>query len=236
MSEAPASRGKVLIVEDDRVLGDLVHALLVDEGYTASVLGVPLLARVEPDALRAAVGRLEPDCVLLDSGGRGGATDSSWAQAAWLHDRARPVPVLMFTADDASTREAREGKSARSRAASYFAVLDKPFELDDFLDTVARAVGHSVPFDPSPAAEAARTAALVAKIEAAGGRDVRPSARREWASFTTRDGACVQLYWQERDGTYHVVRCAEPGGRLERVGRFADLDAAIAMAVAVGPA
>jgi CheY-like chemotaxis protein len=235
LAEARPSRGKVLIVEDDQVLGDLVHALLIDEGYTASVLGASLLDRVDPDALRAAVGRLEPDCVLLDSGGRG-TKDTSWAEAAWMHDRARPVPVLMFTADDASTREAREGTSARSRAAAYFGVLEKPFELDDFLDTVARAVGHSVPFDSSPAAEAARTAALVAKLEAAGAREVRPSARREWANFTTADGACVQLYWRQRDGTYHVVRCAEPEGRFERVGRFADLDAAIALAVAVGPA
>jgi CheY-like chemotaxis protein len=226
--------GKVLIVEDDPVLGDLVHTLLVDEGYTASVLGASLLDRVDPDALRAAVGKLEPDCVLLDSGGRG-ATGASWAEAAWMHDRARPVPVLMFTADDAATREARVGTSARSRAAAYFAVLDKPFDLDDLLETVARAVGHAVPFDASPAAEAARTAALVAKLEAAGARDVRPATRREWASFTTADGACVQLYWRQRDGTYHVVRCAAPDRPLERIGRFADLDAAVALALGSPP-
>jgi CheY-like chemotaxis protein len=230
-----AGGGKVLIVEDDPVLGDLVQTILVDEGYTASVLGASLLARVAPDALQAAVGRLEPDCVLLDSGGRG-SVDAPWSEAAWLHNRARPVPVLMFTADDRAKREARDGTSARSRAAAYFAVLDKPFDLDEFIATVARAVGQSVPFDASPAAETARTAALVSRLEDGGARDVRPSTRREWASFTTRDGACVQLYWAQRDGTYHVVRCATAGAALERVGRFADLDAAIALAVAVEPA
>ena len=235
MATAQPRGGKVLIVEDDRVLGDLVHTILADEGYTASVLGAPLLGRVEPGALRAAVGRLEPDCVLLDSGGRG-APNASWAEAAWLHDRPRPVPVLMFTADARSTLEARAGVSARSRAASYFAVLDKPFDLDELLDAVGRAVAEAVPFDRSPAAEAARTAALVAKLEAAGARDVRPSARREWASFATPEGACVQLYWGQRDGVYHVVRCAAPGDPLERVGRFPDLDAAVALAVAVNPA
>jgi CheY-like chemotaxis protein len=227
-----ATAGKVLIVEDDTVLGDLVHAILVDEGYTASVLGAPLLGRAAPDALRAAVGRLEPDCVLLDSGGRG-AYDTSWAEAAWLHQRARPVPVVMFTADAGSTKEARASESARSRAAGFFAVLDKPFDLDELLATVARAVGQAVPFDASPAAEAARTAALVAKLEAAGARDVRPGARREWASFGVPDGACVQLYWRPRDGTYHVVRCAAPGRALERVGRVPDLDAAVALAMTV---
>lgn len=233
MATARPRGGKVLIVEDDPVLGDLVQTILVDDGYTASVLGSALVDRVGADALRGAVGRLEPDCVLLDSGGRGMMPQSSWVDAAWLHDRARAVPVVMFTVDAEAMQEARLGASARSQAAAYFAVLDKPFNLDDLLDTVARAVGHAVPFDASPAAEAARTAALVARIEAAGGREVRPSAHREWASFTSADGACVQLYWGQRDGMYHVVRCAAPDSPLERVGRFPDLDAAVALAVAV---
>jgi hypothetical protein len=110
-------------------------------------------------------------------------------------------------------------------------VLDKPFDLDALLETVARAVGEAVPFDASPGAEAARTAALVAKVEAAGGRKVRPSARREYVGFTAPDGAHVQLYWRQRDGTYHVVRCAAPDRPFERIGRFADLDAAVALAV-----
>jgi CheY-like chemotaxis protein len=227
--------GKVLIVEDDPVLGDLVHTILVDEGYTASVLGAPLLGRADPDALRAAVGRLEPDCVLLDSGGRGTMPDTSWVEAAWLHDRARAVPVIMFTVDGEATDEAREGRSARSRAAGFFAVLDKPFDLDELVATVARAVGNAVPFDASPAADGARTAALVAKVEAAGGRGVRPSARREYVGFIASDGAHVQLYWRQRDGTYHVVRCAAPDRPLERVGRFADLDAAVALALGPPP-
>jgi hypothetical protein len=99
---------------------------------------------------------------------------------------------------------------------------------------VARAVGHSVPFDPSPTAESARTAALVARLEAGGAREIRPSAQREWATFTTAEGVCVQLYWRQRDGLYHVVRCPAPGMPLERVGRCPDLDAAVTLAVAVG--
>ena len=227
--------GKVMIVEDDPVLGDLVHALLIDEGYTAWVVGAMVLGRAQPGALEAAVARLEPDCVLLDGGGRSGY-GVSWAHAAWMHDRARPVPTVMFTSDVPATREARASASTRSQAAGFFAVLDKPFDLDELLATVARAVGHAVPFDASLAADAARTAALVAKVEAAGGREARPSARREWVGFTTTDGAHVQLYWRQRDGMYHVTRCAESDGRFERVGRFSDPDAAVALAVAVGSA
>lgn len=139
--------------------------------------------------------------------------------------------VVMFTADTASTAEARAGESARSRAASFFAVLDKPFDLDELLATVARAVGRAVPFDASPAAETAGTAALVAGLEAAGARQIRPGVRREWATFTAPDGACVQLYWRQRDGTYHVVRCTAPVRALECIGRFPDLDAAVALAM-----
>jgi CheY-like chemotaxis protein len=234
MTAKHSGRGKVMIVEDDPVLGDLVHGLLIDEGYTAWVVGAAVLGRAEPGALEAAVGRLEPDCVLLDGGGRKGY-GASWAHAAWMHDRARPVPTVMFTSDVPATREARASASTRSQAAGFFAVLDKPFDLDELLATVDRAVGQSVPFDTSPAADAARTAALLAKVEAASGREARASTRREWVGFVTPDGAQVQLYWRQRDGMYHVVRCVEPEGRFERVGRFSDPDAAIALAVAVEP-
>jgi DNA-binding response OmpR family regulator len=55
------SRGKVLVVEYDPVIGDLVYAVLTDEGYDVEMLGATV-----PDAIRVAVGRFEPDCVLLD--------------------------------------------------------------------------------------------------------------------------------------------------------------------------
>lgn len=43
----------------------MVQAILVDEGYLVSAL-----YDLTDDALLRAVGRLEPDVVLLDSGGR----------------------------------------------------------------------------------------------------------------------------------------------------------------------
>ena len=56
------------------------------------------------------------------------------------------------------------------------------------------------------------------------------------ASYTTNASAfrftclvLVQLYWSERDGVYYVMRYAESGGRIDQVGRFYDLDAAIAL-------
>ena len=111
--------------------------------------------------------------------------------------------------------------------------MPKPFQLDALLDTVARCAGVSVPFAESAAAETGRTRVLVAKLAAAGARDIQPSTRREWASFRTADGTLVQLYWWPRDGVYYVMRHAESGGRIEQVGAFYDLDAAITLAMTV---
>jgi DNA-binding response OmpR family regulator len=165
-------RGTVLLVDDDPAVGDLVRDLLTDEGYAASVLGA-----VTSEALRAAVDRLEPDCLLLDSRGPLDYGDS-WRDAAWARARARAVPVVMFTASTAAVREAEAGESARSRAAGLFAVVAKPFDLDALLATVERAVGSAVRFDRSAAAAARHPAALAAALAAAGAQDVGVGTRR----------------------------------------------------------
>jgi DNA-binding response OmpR family regulator len=82
-SQAPT----VLCVDDDRDMAELVQAVLTDEGYAVSCL-----YSVEEDAVLRAAGRLEPDCILLDSDSDedyGG----SWQVAADLAERFRPVPV-----------------------------------------------------------------------------------------------------------------------------------------------
>jgi CheY-like chemotaxis protein len=55
----------------------------------------------------------------------------------------------MFTADQQATREVSQATSARSQMAGFHAVLAKPFDVDELVDTVARAIGYGVPFDPS---------------------------------------------------------------------------------------
>jgi CheY-like chemotaxis protein len=219
--------GRVLVIDNDRDIADIVYAVLTDAGFAVSVL-----ADVRPDPIRVAVGQLEPDCVLLDGESVLGY-GQSWTDAAWLSSRDRAVPVIMFSADVLATREAREASSPRSQAAHFAAVFDKPFDLDLLVDAVARAAGHAVPFDPSPGAEARRTATLGAKLAAAGAREIHLSTPRQWANFRTEDGTLVQLYWWEHDSVYYVVRHAESGGRLDQVGRFYNLDTAIALAMTV---
>ena len=51
-------------------------------------------------------------------------------------------------------------------AAGFAAILSKPFSLDELVETVARAVGRSEPFDHSRGAEEKRTSELVQALMA----------------------------------------------------------------------
>ena len=137
----------------------------------------------------------------------------------------------MFTASLAAIREAEAEASARSRAAGLFAVVGKPFDLDDLLTTVERAVGSVAPFDRAGGADARRTAALAAALAAAGAQDVVTGTRREWATFTVDDEFGL-VYWSQRDGVYYVLREPATGGPIRQIGRFHDLDTAVALATA----
>ena len=221
------STPKVLVIDDDRDITELVYAVLADEGFAVSALNT-----VDGDAIRVAINQIEPDCILLD-GDSPGAYGLSWDHAAWVHGRDRPVPLIMFSGHAADSREAARGESSRSQAAGFASVLRKPFDIDRLLQQVTSATGASVPFDESRHGEQQRTAALVARLEAVGALDIHASTRREWAIFSTEDGTVVQLYYWQRDGVYYVVRHAPSGGRLETLGRFFDLETAITMAMTV---
>jgi hypothetical protein len=110
-------------------------------------------------------------------------------------------------------------------------ILSKPFDIDELIEVVAQAARQAVPFADSPAADAARTAALAARLEAAGARDIHTSERREWAVCRTPDDALVQLYWWQREGVYYVLRY--PDGMPQLVGRFYDQELAIRLALKV---
>jgi len=225
---AAAERGgaRILVIDDDRDIGEVVTAILGDEGYDVTTLD-----HISDETVRAAIGRLEPDCILLD-GVEAVEYAEAWATAAELSHRPRPIPTVMFTAHSADAAEALEAMSKRAAEAGFTAVLRKPFHLDELVATVGRAVATSVPFNHSERAEHARTEELTARLNAAGARDVRPSARREWANFRNADGDEMQLYWWQASGAYLVARYSTDGARLELVGHYFDLDAAIRAATA----
>jgi CheY-like chemotaxis protein len=94
---------------------------------------------MSPEAIRAEAARLEPDVVLLDGADKLGYGES-WAGAAWLHERDRPIAVIMFTTSARDVAEGEQGESERSRRAAFFGFVRKPFDLDELLDVVTRAV------------------------------------------------------------------------------------------------
>jgi CheY-like chemotaxis protein len=216
---------RILVIDDDRDVGAVVTAILQDEGYEVTTLD-----HISDEAVRAAIGRIEPDCILLD-GAEAVEYAEAWATAADVRHRPRPIPTVMFTAHSIDAAEASQATSERAVEAGFAAVLRKPFHLDDLIATVQRAVAQAVPFNHSEGAELSRTEDLVARLTAAGALDVRPSARREWANFRNPAGDEMQLYWWQTEGAYLVARYSTDGARLEVLGHYFALDDEIGAAI-----
>ena len=116
----------VLVVEDDPALSKLVSGLLDEAGYRSVTIADHAL-------IGAAVDRWEPRLVILDGEIVGTGEARSWDDAVAIR-RAHPeLPVVMFSADGTALAEAREGTSARSRAASFAGIVGKPFVVEEFL-------------------------------------------------------------------------------------------------------
>lgn len=223
--DAAADALRILVVDNDADITELVTAILSDEGYE-------VIASNENDhsSVAAAVGRLEPDCILLDSA-EGPDFGGSWDEAAYLSRRERAVPTVMFTAHMDAVAEARDGSSPRAVKAEFAAVVPKPFILDELLDAVERAAGRSRRFDRSEEADRTRTVELVTQLREAGATDIRTSERREWATFVSpHDERIYQLYWWQRKGVYMIGRY-DDDARLELVGQFFERRAAIQAAL-----
>ena len=127
-------RGSVLIVDDDEDISSLVAEVLREEGFA-----VTTLADSRPDVLSVELARVSPDLVLLD-GGDGAGYGKSWEIAAWLHERRRPIPVIMFTAHARELAEAELSETERSHRAGFVDLIGKPFDLQALIDSVGRAL------------------------------------------------------------------------------------------------
>lgn len=226
---------RVLVIDDDSDVDQVVRAVLTDAGYEVSVLTEML-----PDAIASVVGRFEPDAILLDGESAGGY-GSSWKQASAIAKRERPIPVLMFSARQDDLAEARAHESARSRDAQFAGVVTKPFELDELLETVAGATGAAAPFDHSAEADVERTRTLVAHLERIGARETRWSTKREWVTFRTPGERVIQLYWWQSGGCYLLGRYERDGKHMENValtydrGSAVEICASLIRAEAVSP-
>ncbi len=141
---ATSERGaaRVLVIDDDRDIGEVVTAILGARGYA-----VTTLEDISDVAVRAAIDSIEPDCILLD-GAQATEYAEAWVTAAEVRHRSRPIPTVMFTAHAFDAAEASRASSLRAVEAGFFAVLPKPFNLYELVATVERAIAKSVPFNP----------------------------------------------------------------------------------------
>ena len=130
-------RPHVLATERDPALRDLLTALLVEAGCRVS------FAAPDPAEVR----RLAPDLVLLDFLPAG--LGAGWGALEGLRTDpvAAAVPVLVLTTAH------QEAEAAAGRLAALgVGVVIKPFEVDDLLDRVARALAGLPPPPPEVAA------------------------------------------------------------------------------------
>ena len=113
---------KILIVEDERAIADLIEGLLEDEGYTVTtaVNGREGLARVAEE---------RPDVVLTDvmMPIMDGITMCGMLQA---EPAFQAIPIILMTV----------GRDLDTTQCHYAVLVRKPFGLDVLLDTIAQVV------------------------------------------------------------------------------------------------
>jgi FixJ family two-component response regulator len=114
----------------------LVADVLSDAGYSVAELGYSTV-----DAVMAYVNRLEPDVVLLDGCDRL-EYGASWRVASWLHERQRPIKVIMFAVTRLILQGGRLRLTERSQRAAFIGFVSKPFDVHDLLEAVQRASRH----------------------------------------------------------------------------------------------
>ena len=134
----PLGKPWVLLVEDEPTVSKVVGKLLDEAGYEH-------VSIADHSQIAAAIIRWRPQCIILDSEPGSNGHERSWADAAAIRRSHPELPVLMFTADPGSMAEARAGRTARSKAAGYAGVLDKPFLVVEFLATLKHAVDAPQP-------------------------------------------------------------------------------------------
>jgi two-component system, response regulator PdtaR len=121
-----ASRGRVLVVEDDGLIADVIGMMLADLGY--DVVGIAMDGLVALDLVE----QLRPDIVVMDlvMPGIGGVVTARRIQ------QIQPTPVVVLTAYEPPQL------TPPIRDAGVVACLEKPVTKHDLDQAIALALTH----------------------------------------------------------------------------------------------
>jgi two-component system OmpR family response regulator len=133
-------RGRVLVVEDDRITSRLVSLILLREGYEVAAAGDGSEALMEAK-------RFSPDVMVLDlmlpSAEPGGGQFDGFGVLEWLNMRlSKPTPTIVLTC--------RQDEAARRLADSLGVrrYLTKPFRAQDLISAVYELNDREQPSTP----------------------------------------------------------------------------------------
>lgn len=119
------ARVLILVIDDDRAIGELIRDVLGDEGYDVSLV----------DDLESAAADVNPDLVITDLVGlHHYDTDAARVVVARVSERYPGIPLIVCTGHEQALREA-------SRLGAKAAVR-KPFTLEALVKTVATVIAH----------------------------------------------------------------------------------------------
>ena len=218
-----SGKKRVVVLDDDRDVAEIIQTILIDEGFAVSCLYGP-----DYEMVGLAMKQLSPDCVILDGGGPRSADPWDVARSLAVHMPA--IPTVLLTGSATNREEALLGETDRAKASAISAALSKPFDIDQLVAAVRNAVGGATaPSELSRKAATAETNRLLERLRAAGAHDVRTSsAGREWVTFRARpNGNLFKVYRWQTASAYFIGRYATDGQRLEPLGQLYDTEAAI---------
>src|SRR5947209_19716753 len=117
-----SKRKKILVVDDEPDILEVLNVILEEEGYL-------VLITDKGEHLEKLLNGGLPDLILLDMllSGKDGR---EIVKQLKRQDETKHIPVIMFSAHPRAEQMAREA------GADDF--IDKPFDIDDLLSTVAR--------------------------------------------------------------------------------------------------
>ncbi len=218
-----ADKKRIVVLDDDHDVADIIQTVLLDEGFAVSCLYGP-----DDETMERAVLDLSPDCVIVDGSGPPRAPDP-WTVARSLAAHKPPIPTILLSGHARNRDEAMLGESERARASAFLAVVPKPFDVDQLVAAVRNALGASVSSDHSRDLANNETAAVMERLRAVGVQELRTSdTGREWITFRLkRHGDLFKLYRWHNAGIYFVGRYSPTGDRLEPLAELYDTEAAI---------